>query len=381
VIHLDKKMLPFKAFYFFVYAAMAGVMPFLTLYYESLGLVGQQIGILAAIPPMVTFLSAPLFGFLADVTRRQKLLLTVSILSLILGVVGITVADSFWELGGVVLFYAFFFAPLIPLVDRSVLEVLGERRDQYGRQRVWGALGWGAAAPLAGWLVARGGLHWSFYASAVLFGLLAITTQGMSVSRLERSEPFWLGLKKIASRFRVLVFFVIVLGGGVGLALIHHYLFVFLSSLQASSFVMGWSLSVATVSELGVMYFSDRLLARWGARGVLGGALAALALRLFAMGMVSSPGWVLWLQLLHGPTFAALWVAGVAYVAEIAPPAVGNTAQGLFTGFVMGLGSAIGALAGGLLYQQIGFSRMYLWAALGIFLLLILFWVACRDEC
>ncbi len=77
--------------------------------------------------------------------------------------------------------------------------------------------------------------------------------------------------------------------------------------------------------------------------------------------------------MLHGPTFAGLWMASVAYVSEIAPPGLETTSQGILTGFVMGLGSMFGALLGGFLYDGYGFSMMYLGAGIGIFVLMIIF--------
>jgi MFS family permease len=96
--------------------------------------------------------------------------------------------------------------------------------------------------------------------------------------------------------------------------------------------------------------------------------LVMLVVRFTGYALAPNPGIVLVFQMLHGPTFAALWLAGVAYVAEIAPPGLGITAQGLFTGVFMGLGSALGALVGGFLFELVGFSQLFLVTAGGIFL-------------
>jgi len=374
-------MLPFRAFYFFVYAGMAALMPFLTLYYEGLGLTGRQVGTLAAIPPLLTFLGAPIFGFLADLTKRPKWLLGISISSVILGILALTQVETYLGLVLVVIFYALFFAPILPIVDRSVLDALGEHREQYGKQRLWGAIGWGLSAPLAGLLVDKGDLSWAFFASAVLFGFLFIWIYFMPVSKLAEKEPFWVSFKKLMGSWAVIVFFLVALGGGIGLSMIHHYLFLFMDGLGASSLLMGWTLTAGTVSELIVMYYSDRLLSKWGARRLLLFSLIALSFRMFAYGIVKNPGWVLVIQLLHGPTFAALWIAGVAYVSEIAPVGLRNTSQGLLTGFVMGLGSTLGAIFGGFLYDGVGFTQMYLWGSVSVFILMIIFYVGCRGRC
>jgi PPP family 3-phenylpropionic acid transporter len=210
--------------------------------------------------------------------------------------------------------------------------------------------------------------------------VLLVWVYFMPVRELADKEPFWKNVRALLGNWAVLIFLLVALGGGIGLAMIHHYLFLFLNTLGASRFVMGTALTMATISELVVLYYSDRLLRRWGTRGLLVFALAVLSFRLVAYGLIHAPGWVLVIQLLHGPTFAALWVAGVAYIAEIAPPGLRNTSQGLLSGIVIGLGSTLGALIGGALYERVGFSQMYLFAGAGMLVLTVLFVVANRFQ-
>lgn len=63
-----------KVFYFCFYAAKATLVPYLVLYFESLGLSGRQIGFLAGITPLVSLVGAPLWGALADISRRHKVI-------------------------------------------------------------------------------------------------------------------------------------------------------------------------------------------------------------------------------------------------------------------------------------------------------------------
>ncbi len=54
-------------------------------------------------------------------------------------------------------------SPYISLVDSSVLSMLGkERRDLYGAQRLWGAVGWGISAVGAGYAIQLWGISWMF---------------------------------------------------------------------------------------------------------------------------------------------------------------------------------------------------------------------------
>ena len=378
---MQRHMLPFKAYYFFIFGALAFLAPYLTLYYESLGLNGTQIGILAAIPSLVTFIGAPIFGVLADVTQKHKRILGISIIMVIVGILVITFVQSFLGLIPGIIIYSFFFAPALPLIDRSVLEILGPDRDQYGKQRLWGAIGWGALAPIAGLVVDKSGLQWAFYGSAILFLGLFVVSQKTPIQAVNLQVRFWSGMGKLLSNWQVILFFGVILVGGMGLAMIHHYLFLFLSHLGANPITMGMALTIATFSELFIMYYSDRLLRSWKARGLIIFGLLMISLRLIGYSMTNVPVFALLLQLLHGPTFAAIWMAGVAYVAEIAPQGLGNTAQGMFTGVVMGLGSALGAFFGGFLYQSVGFSRMFFVAGSSVFIAFLVFWLGCRSKC
>ena len=151
-----------KAFYFCFYAAGAALMPFLVLYYEILGLSGRQIGFLAGISPLVSLVGAPLWGGLADITRRHKLVWTIAIAGAITMALVLSQVTVFLLLIPVVIIYALFAAPIIPLADNAVMALLGDRKNQYGRQRIWGAVGWGVAAPFIGQLIESRGLQWAF---------------------------------------------------------------------------------------------------------------------------------------------------------------------------------------------------------------------------
>ena len=153
-----------------------------------------------------------------------------------------------------------------------------------------------------------------------------------------------------------------------------------MDDIGASNTLMGLALTVATISEIAFFFYSDRLLGRWGVRRLLAVSLLALSVRLVAYSLVSMPWAVLLIQLLHGPTFTLMWVAGVAYAARLAPPGMGATAQGLLSGVAFGLSAAAGALIGGLLYDAVGPFMMYRVAAIGVLVALLIFVVAERKS-
>ncbi len=362
-----------KTFYFFYYAAMASLFPFLALHYEQIGLDKQQIGLLASLPPILVLLGGSLWGAMADATRRHKLAMASAIAGAILFSQILATTVHFLWLIPVVLAFAFFQSPIVPLADNSVMEILGERRERYGKVRLWGAVGWGASAPLIGQLVERFDLIWSFHGySLLMLGCLLITLR-LPVAHASIGSPFRSGLKTLLADRRWLLFLFLVFAGGVGMSFAHHFLFLFMDSLGASRSLMGWSLTVATGSEMIVFFFTDRWLRRWGVRPLLIVAMLSSVLRLLAYSFADAPWQILVIQLLHGPSFALMWTAGVSYVSRLAPQGLGATAQGLFAGVNFGLAGAVGALIGGSLYQHIGPLAMYRWAGIGVLTGLLIF--------
>lgn len=357
------ELLPAKTFYFLYFAAGAALAPFLVLFYRQQGLDEAQIGLLSGMQPLMTLAAASLWGGLADATRRHRLILRGALVGAIAFALLLSTMQSFGGLAVVVLAYAFLMAPIIPLVDNSVLELLGDRSERYGRIRLWGAIGWGVAGPAVGWLVDWGGLGYSFYSFALLQLCGFLITFAMPIAESSLGENFWTGLRTLATNRRWPIFLAVMFVGGMGMATIHNFFFLYLEDLNASRWTMGVSLSVATLSEIAVFFFAEKLLARWGTVRVLAVALAVLALRLLAYSLIHSAGWALAIQLTHGLTFSAMWVAGVAHAKKLAPPGLGATAQGLLTGVYFGLGGAAGAAAGGYLYQSVGPFAMYRWAA------------------
>ncbi len=362
------ELLPAKAFYFLYFAAGAALAPFLVLFYRQQGLDETQIGLLAGMQPLMTLAAASLWGGLADATRQHRLILRVALVGVIILALALSTMRNLGGLAMVALAYAFFMAPIIPLVDNSVLELLGDRSERYGRIRLWGAVGWGLAGPLVGRLVDWGGLGYSFsiFALLQLGGLL--TTFGMPVAQSSLGNNFWAGLRMLTTNRRWLIFIAVMFVGGMGSATVHNFLFLYLEDLSASRWIMGLSLSVATLSEVAVFFFAEKLLTRWGTVRVLAVSLVALALRLLAYSVIQSVGWVLVVQLTHGLTFSAMWVASVAHAKKLAPAGMGATAQGLLTGVYFGVGGAAGASIGGYLYQTVGPFMMYRWAGVWVLL-------------
>jgi PPP family 3-phenylpropionic acid transporter len=369
-----------KLYYFFAYAASASLIPYLVIYYQSLGFSGSQIGVLSGIPTLISLVSMPLWGGLADATSKKHLLLGVSILLTMAAVWALSTATIFVWIALIVIVYAFNSAPVMPLVDSTVMDMLGERKDLYGKLRLWGAVGWGISAQAVGWLTEQKGLQWSFWGYLVFTALVLLVVLSLPASHASLGGRYWQGLRGLLQDHRWRFFLLVVFVSGIGSSILTNFLFLRLNDLGSSTTLMGTALIVATVSELPVFFFSGRLIKRGGARSLLVLSLFAYVLRGLAVSFLAVPWQVLPIQLLHGLTFSITWVAGVTYAREIAPPGMGATAQSLFSGAFFGLGGSVGALIGGILYQEAGSAALFRWMALLVFCIAVFFLWSGRES-
>ena len=87
--------------------------------------------------------------------------------------------------------------------------------------------------------------------------------------------------------------------------------------------------------------------------------LSFIGLRLVVLALFQNPVLIFLLQLMHGLTFALVWIAGIHYVSDNAPPSLQATSQAIFGGVMMNLGSAIGNFTGGALMERFSTAEMY----------------------
>ncbi len=354
------KKAPAFTFYFLFYGALACLMPFVVLYYQHLGFTGAQIGLLAGMGPLITLVGAPLWTGIADATRRHRFVMSLTIAG---AIVLALIVPFLKTLGPVVLaiaLYSFFTAPIISFSDSATMSMLGDAKDRYGRVRLGGTIGWGLAAPLAGTLVQAYGLKSAFWSYAALMFLALIVSQRFVFGRSARAISLQGGFRTLLTNRRWMLFLSLALVGGMGLVSINNYLFAYMKELKASETTMGVALTIATLSELPVLFFADRLLRRFRAYSLLVLAMMVMGVRMLLYATLNFPAGVLFFQIINGLTFPVMMVAGVSYADENAPVGMSATAQGLFGATTFGFGGAAGGFLGGLLLKSAGGQGMYL---------------------
>jgi len=360
-----------KTYYFLFYGAAGSLLPYLVIFYDLRGISASQIGILAAVFPIMMLISAPLWGSFVDATRKDKLALYIASLGAMASVYIMSGVYTYLGLIAVVSAYAIFNAPILSMYDNSVMDMLGEHKSLYGKLRVWGSVGWGVMAPLVGWMIDDYSINAVFYNFLLLMSLSLLIAWWLPLKRLPRITPPASGSWRVFLGRRWLIFLGAVFIAGLGLALINNYLFLYLDELGAGKSLMGISVTFAILSEIPVLYFGDYFVRSRGLRGLMMISLAMYALRLILISAIKLPIMILPVQLLNGLSYSTMWIAGVAYANRSAQDGLGATAQGLFSGTYLGLGGAVGALVGGYLYDTLGAVATFRLVGIGTLLVVL----------
>jgi PPP family 3-phenylpropionic acid transporter len=353
-----RKLWPFT-FYFLLCAATAFVSPFIVLYYQGLGFTGAQIGLLTGIVPLITLFSAPLWTGLADATHQHRLLMSLAILLGVITAFVFPFLNAFVPVLLLAVLLYIFMSPVTPLADSATMFMLADEKEMYGRIRLGGTIGYGMASLIAGLLIQNHGLRFAFWAYAILFLLGLIVSQKFVYGQLEADNPARDRVRTILTNPRWLLFLVVAFAGGAELAVFNNYLFPYMEELGANESTMGLALMVGTISEIPTLFFGNHLIKHLKSYGLLKLSMVVTGFRMLLFAASETPSLVLFIQLLNGLTFTAMWVAGVSYADENAPAGMNTTAQGLFSAMFLGFGMAVGGFIGGPLLESIGGRGLY----------------------
>ena len=349
---------PFS-FYFMYFAGMAAFIPYVVLYYQSIRLSGAQIGLLVAISPLIGLVGGPFWTGIADAKRRHRLVMSMSLAVAVIAIFLLPFLQKFIPILILISVYSFLFAPSGSLSDSATMSMLGDEKYLYGRVRMGGTFGWALVATLAAIYVAKHGLSWAFWIYSLCMLIALLISQKFFYAQHTQQTSFRHGVRALFANHHFALFLFMAFVCGMAFATINNYLFAYMNELQIDASKMGYVLTVATVAEVPVLFFSDRLLIWFKPRGLLILSMAATGVRLLLLAFFNSFMGILIFQLINGLTFPALWVAGVSYASENAPAGLSATAQAVFGTMVFGFGAAAGGFVGGILLENLGGQKMY----------------------
>jgi PPP family 3-phenylpropionic acid transporter len=289
--------------------------------------------------------------------------------------------NSTLGLAMVMLCFSFFWNAALPQFEAITLNHLGVNAHRYSSIRLWGSVGFVAAALLVGTLVQHLTIQ---IVPAVLLGLfLALWVNSLLVPEDRKAhkstshDPFLYVLRRPAVIALFLVCFLSQASHG------PYYAFfsIYLEDLGYSRMSIGGLWDLGVVAEIGMFLLMPRLLLRFAARQLMLLALAFTSLRwLLIGGFADNLALLLFAQTLHALSFGAYHVIAIHLIHRFFSGHHQGRGQALYSSLSFGAGGALGSLAAGYLWTVVGAQGTYFLAAGLSALGFIVAWVGLRSE-
>src|SRR5690606_37100127 len=161
-----------SGFYFFYFAMLGAVAPFMPLYHEYLGFTPARIGELLALPMLMRCLAPNLWGWLGDKTgRRLQIVRWGAFLALLGFLLIFWRKDCLWMVL-VLLVHSFFWHAILPQFEVLTFAHLRSSPQLYSKIRLWGSVGFIVTVVCLGWLFDHGELaNFPLWVSLILAGI------------------------------------------------------------------------------------------------------------------------------------------------------------------------------------------------------------------
>jgi len=352
---------------------MAAISIFLAPYLRGLGLSGKQVASVLALAPAMQLGAPLLWAWIADKTRQHARMLAIILTGACLGFSPMIFASSFFggtpRLGdhptALLLLmasyatYAVFWAGTTSMQDAVALGRLRtEKKLSYGHIRAWGSLGFLIAAVAMGGLLTWRGERLADRAVPLLVTTFLALAATMAFTLREPGEPAPRPRRKDVQLllrdpvFRRLLILAPLHWGAA--APYNQFFGVFGRDHHLSPFGVGLAFAAGLIAEMLVLLRFSRLRAHASLRTLMAISFAGTLARWLLLAGTQGAVTVIFLQTFHGLTYGLFWATSIACLQATVAPGLRATGQALFVMSMAGIGTLLGSLATGAIYDATG---------------------------
>lgn len=354
-----------SGFYLFYFASLGALIPYWGLYLKSLGFSAVDIGTLMAVILGTKIISPNVWAWIADHTGKRMAIVRLGSFFAALIFAGVLLGNSFWWLALVMLLFSFFWNAALPQFEATTFNYLGDQVHRYSSIRLWGSIGFVAAAWGLGRMMEYQGLG---LLPVILVSMLAgIWVMSMLVPEEAAGhlpldhEP----LRKILLRAPVVGLLVtcFLMQASHG----PYYIFysIYMQSHGYSLTLIGSLWALGVMAEVGVLLVMHRLLPRFGVRRLLLLSLFLAIVRWVLVGLFPQSLFLMIVaQCLHAATFGMYHVSAIQLIHTYFKGRHQGKGQALYSSLSFGAGGAIGSLYAGYAWDTLGASMVFLIAGL-----------------
>ncbi|MFM1816178.1 MAG: hypothetical protein RLZ98_2873 [Pseudomonadota bacterium] len=248
---------------------------------------------------------------------------------------------------------------LLPLVETTAMAAVRQGQAEYGKVRLWGSLTFILANMAGGVLIDRmgaGSIGWLVvFGAGLLFAALHLLPRRVRGAGEGLGKS--LGVDALTPLLRHRVFVLLVATAGLlqaSHAVFYVYGVLHWRSLGYSTTFVGMLWAVGVIVEIGLFQVGRRVLATFGAVGlIVAGGVAGVV----RWGIMAFDPWLpllVLLQATHALTYAATHIGTLHLVSRLVPDELAGSAQALLATFTASIAMSVAIVLAGALYPSGG---------------------------
>ncbi len=369
----------FKSFFFIQYFSMGVAGPYFALFLHEKGFSGTQIGLMLGSMPLMVMLCQPLWGYLSDIFNARKALLVVGYLGM-----GLTILVLSWEMAFpaafvVVILHAVFRSPIMPISNAVALDYLEENHSvsDYSLFRLWGSISFAISSFLLGGLFLDQILTYFSWLLAGIYILSGLLTLFLPDKEKKFSYSGVRGVKQLLKKPGLVVFLLAIVFIGATMNIVTSYQTLFLDDLQASSWLIGFTVAIQAVIEVPLMAILPWLYTHFSSKTLVLVGAVSLPLRWISYYFIRDPRWVVPTQALHSVAVISFMAVAISLMDRLVGQKWRATGQSLYQTAMSGVGAGMGLYLAGLVFEHFNIRSVWLLntllGVLGLGLILVAF--------
>ncbi len=371
--NFQNKNLFFARLYYFAFMGGWGfILPFMNLFYVSLGFSGKQIGVISSTSAIVGMIASPIW---VSTVKRHPLAQRILQAAILFGAIGyylIGRQTDYLAIILIVFLHSLASSGVMPLSDSMAVTVSKESGKGYGSVRAWASLGWIICLLSSGQLVGRFGYIAGFIGVTVMWliaALMVFLIQSHHFTHQDLPDQPRPNLRLAVQRvfqnrtligFAVALVFIGFLNNGV-----LQFENVFLAELGASKQLISVAGILSALVELPFMIYADRIVHRVGAHRLLMIALLMTLLQRVAVFLLPYIPTIMIVRFIGGVAFSFYTVSFIGLISKHTQPSETGTVLALYTVTIAGLVNIVAAPVGGALFDAIDMRWLYPISAAG----------------
>lgn len=350
--------------YFFYFASLGILLPYLGLYLQSLGYVAAQVGLVFAVIQGTKIIAPNIWAWLSNVQHGGMSMVRLAALLSCMAFSLMLLSNSLMTIIIISFLFSFFWNALLPQFEVVTLNLLGDATASYGRIRLWGSVGFIVAVTGGGWLLETVGLEYWPHITLLILGLVLSACFFVKSAERTTLSTSSTSMKSVLMDKQIIAFFTVLFLLQASHGPYYSFFSIVLNEQGYTESQVGQFWSLGVIAEIVLFLIMHHVLKQVSLRGALLISILLTMTRWLLMAwFVDSLPVLIIAQVLHAISFGAFHLICIQLVHQHFRGEHQIKGQALYSSIGFGAGGMCGSLLAGYFWEAIGQEWVFTIAA------------------